>query len=114
MIAGRRYIVKIRKHKQENGAVNLTAREHLEVQREIEKRAHELWRIGGCRQTATLDEWLQAEREIIERFLWKRFGAGAFQSSSRNSNHRGKRSSGRSCAPGWRTAGYTQLRPSHE
>ncbi len=50
-----------------------TAAEHLLVQREIEKRAHELWKAGGCRQGSTLHDWLVAERDILERFLQTRF-----------------------------------------
>jgi hypothetical protein len=45
-----------------------TAEEHLWVQREIERRAYELWRAGGCRHHTTLHDWLLAEREILEQY----------------------------------------------
>jgi hypothetical protein len=46
-----------------------TVDDHLRVQEQIEKRAHELWRAGGCRQDAALDDWLHAERELLEDFI---------------------------------------------
>ena len=46
-----------------------TVDDHLRVQEQIEKRAHELWRAGGCRQDAALDDWLHAERELLENFI---------------------------------------------
>jgi hypothetical protein len=53
-----------------------TAAEHLLVQREIERRAHELWRAGGCRHNTTLHDWLLAEREILEQFHQTRLASG--------------------------------------
>ncbi len=46
-----------------------TVDDHLRVQFQIEQRAHELWVLGGFRQGVSFDDWLQAEREIIERFV---------------------------------------------
>ncbi len=50
--------------------VIFTAREHLGAQEQIERRAHELWCAGGCRHDTALKDWLQAEREILEQFIW--------------------------------------------
>src|SRR5579859_6221788 len=50
--------------------VVFTGEEHLEAQRQIERRAREIWRAGGCRCGAALNDWLQAEREVLEQFIW--------------------------------------------
>ena len=65
--------MKIANQRRTNVAVSLTADEHLWLQKQIEKRAHELWRTGGRRPNATLNDWLQAEREIAEEFFRTRF-----------------------------------------
>jgi hypothetical protein len=64
--------------------VNLTADDHLQVQKEIESRALELWLAGGCRQTASLHDWLQAEREILEQFIRDRLRRRPFQRETAN------------------------------
>ena len=46
-----------------------TVDDHLHVQQQIEKRAHELWREGGCRDQSALSDWLRAEREVLEQFV---------------------------------------------
>jgi len=46
-----------------------TMEEHLRVQQQIERRARELWCAGGCRQGTALNDWLQAEREVLEQFI---------------------------------------------
>ena len=46
-----------------------TVDDHLHVQQQIEKRAHELWREGGCRVQSALSDWLRAEREVLEQFV---------------------------------------------
>ena len=46
-----------------------TVADHLKVQMEIEQRAHELWLAGGSRQDTALDNWLNAEREVLEEFI---------------------------------------------
>src|SRR5580700_8086152 len=43
--------------------------EHLQMQEQTERRAHELWHAGGCRDGAALSDWLQAEREVLEEFI---------------------------------------------
>jgi hypothetical protein len=43
--------------------------EHLRVQQEIERRAHELWHAGGCLDGTALNDWLQAERGVLEQFI---------------------------------------------
>jgi hypothetical protein len=49
-----------------------TADEHLRVQCEIEKRAHQFWRSeGGIFQTAE-EHWLRAECEVLLEFIWTR------------------------------------------
>src|SRR5579862_2671566 len=42
------------------GSVVFTANEHLGVQHQIERRAHELWCAGGRRGDTALNDWLQA------------------------------------------------------
>ena len=46
-----------------------TVEEHLTVQRQIERRALDLWHERGCRRGTALSDWLQAEREILEQFI---------------------------------------------
>src|SRR5271163_2447994 len=43
--------------------------EHCRVQQQIERRANELWCAGGCRHGTALNDWLQAEREVVEQFI---------------------------------------------
>ena len=52
-----------------------TVADHLKVQMEIEQRAHELWLAGGYRQDTALENWLNAEREILGDFIVKRQGS---------------------------------------
>jgi hypothetical protein len=61
--------MKVRNQSRMNSAFSFTVEDHLWVQKEIEHRAYELWLAGGCRQMAGLNDWLQAEREILEKFL---------------------------------------------
>ena len=61
--------MKVRARRKVKAESSLTVAEHLRLQREIEKRAYDLWRAGGCSQTTGLQEWLQAEREILEEFV---------------------------------------------
>jgi hypothetical protein len=49
--------------------VGFTSGEHLGVQEQIERRARELWCAGGCRLGTALNDWLQAEREVLEQFM---------------------------------------------
>jgi hypothetical protein len=63
--------------------VIFTAGEHREVQQQIERRARELWRAGGCRDGAALSDWLQAEREVLEQFIWVYARRDALQQSLR-------------------------------
>ena len=46
-----------------------TAEEHLGVQEQIERRARQLWCVGGCRHGTALNDWLRAEREVLEQFI---------------------------------------------
>lgn len=75
--------MKVRNWRGRNSAAILMGDEHFWVQKEIEKRAYQLWRAGGCRQMDGLNDSggtgtaiedacaarLQAEREILEQFL---------------------------------------------
>src|SRR5258706_6966483 len=49
--------------------VVFTSGEHLGVQEQIERRARELWCAGGCRHGTALNDWLRAEREVLEQFI---------------------------------------------
>jgi hypothetical protein len=53
----------------ENQMVGFTSGEHLGVQEQIERRARELWCAGGCRHGTALNDWLLAEREVLEQFI---------------------------------------------
>jgi len=56
--------------KQTRGKVpEFTAADHLTVQMQIEGRAHELWLAGGAHENTALDNWLNAEREVVEEFI---------------------------------------------
>jgi hypothetical protein len=50
--------------------VAFTIGEHFEVQQQIERRARELWCLQGCQDGSALNDWLQAEREVLEHFIW--------------------------------------------
>jgi Protein of unknown function (DUF2934) len=52
-----------------------TVADHLQVQMEIEQRAYELWLAGGSRQDTALDNWLNAEREVLKDFIIRRQGS---------------------------------------
>ena len=52
-----------------------TVADHLKVQMEIEQRAHELWLAEGSRQDAALENWLNAEREVLEDFILRLQGS---------------------------------------
>jgi hypothetical protein len=53
----------------EKQMVGFTSGEHLGVQQQIERRARELWCAGGCRHGTALNDWIQAEREVLEQFI---------------------------------------------
>jgi hypothetical protein len=63
--------------------VIFTAEEHLKTQRQIERRAREIWCAGGCRDGTALGDWLQAEREVLEQFIWAYARRDALRQSSR-------------------------------
>jgi hypothetical protein len=46
-----------------------TVDDHLRVQHQIEVRANELWRAGGCREDSALSDWLRAERDALLEFV---------------------------------------------
>jgi hypothetical protein len=79
--------MKVRKQRRMNSAVSFTADEHLWVQMEIEKRAHELWRTGGCPPMASLNYWLQAEREMLEKLLPTLFQRAESRGALSNTTH---------------------------
>jgi hypothetical protein len=63
--------------------VVFTPGEHLGAQQQIERRARELWYAGGCRPGTALNDWLQAEREVLEQFIWTYARRHALQEVSR-------------------------------
>jgi hypothetical protein len=65
--------------------VAFTAGQHLRVQQEIERCARELWCAGGCCSGTALNDWLQAEREVLEQFI----GAFAERRALRHSSRPG-------------------------
>lgn len=56
-----------------------TVAEHLNVQEQIERRAYELWLAGGSRQNGALENWVRAEREVLEDFIQARTHALDFR-----------------------------------
>jgi len=56
-----------------------TVAEHLKVQEQIEQRAYELWLAGGSRQNGALENWVRAEREVLEDFIQARTHALDFR-----------------------------------
>lgn len=56
-----------------------TAEEHLGVQQQIEQRARELWRHRGRQTDNALNDWLQAEEEVVIRFIRIRINLGGCQ-----------------------------------
>jgi hypothetical protein len=63
--------------------VVFTAEEHFKAQDQIEQLARELWRSRGCRDGTALEDWLQAEREVLVRFIWSYARRHELQQSSR-------------------------------
>ena len=49
-----------------------TVAEHLKVQEQIEQRAYELWRARRCQPGTAPDDWVRAEREVLEDFIIRR------------------------------------------
>jgi hypothetical protein len=47
----------------------ITIMEHIEVQREIERRAHRLWQLRGRKPGTQLSDWLRAERQVLAEFV---------------------------------------------
>ena len=59
--------------KQTRGKVPVfTVADHLKIQLQIEQRAYELWLAGGSRQNGALENWVRAEREVLEEFIQAR------------------------------------------
>ena len=52
-----------------------TVADHLKVQMQIEQRAYELWLARGSHQNGALENWLRAEREVLEDFILRRQGS---------------------------------------
>jgi len=48
---------------------DFTVAEHLKVQEQIEQHAYELWIARGSRQNGALENWVRAEREVLEDFI---------------------------------------------
>jgi hypothetical protein len=78
--------------------VVFTAGEHLRAQQQIERRAREIWCAGGYRRGTALNDWLQAECEVLEQFIW----AYARRHALRQSLRRGISISGARKRPGTR------------
>jgi len=58
-----------------------TVADHLKVQMQIEQRAHELWLAEGAHENTALDNWINAEREVLEEFIQ------AYKNSHGNGRH---------------------------
>jgi len=60
-----------------------TLEEHLRAQEQIERLAHELWSAGGCRHGTALNDWLEAEREVLDQFIGAYARRHEFRQASR-------------------------------
>ena len=56
-----------------------TVADHLKAQEQIEQRAYELWLAGGSHQNGALENWVRAEREVLEDFIQARMHALDFR-----------------------------------
>ena len=56
-----------------------TAADHLKVQEQVEQRAYERWLAGGSHQNGALENWVRAEREVLEDFIEARTHALDFR-----------------------------------
>jgi hypothetical protein len=56
---------------------HFTIEDHLRVQAQIEKRAHQLWRESAIGQNDPLTNWLRAEGEVLREFCLARRQFGA-------------------------------------
>jgi hypothetical protein len=61
-----------------------TLKEHLRIQREIERRAYRYWRMGGGANNE-LNHWLRAEKEVLTEFVLARMPAGLESQITKNS-----------------------------
>lgn len=72
-----------------------SARDHLFVQGQIERRAHTIWIERGCPEGDSLNDWLRAEREVIVNFCKDcaydlPIHAASFGSNESKGNHKKK------------------------
>jgi hypothetical protein len=61
-------MMKDRNRGKASGVARLTVEEHLWLHRKMERRALELWLEGSGRRRTTLNNWLEAEREVWAEF----------------------------------------------
>lgn len=47
-------------------AIILATAQHIRAQTQIEQRAQQIWFAGNDRPENTLDNWLRAEREVVQ------------------------------------------------
>ena len=62
----------------------LTVKDHLRIQREIERRAYRYWRVGGGANNE-LNYWLQAEKELLAELVPARMPTGPKSQITKNS-----------------------------
>lgn len=55
---------------------------HLQVQSEIEERAHRFWFANGCASNGALNDWLKSENEVVVEFAKIRQPCEPAQSAS--------------------------------
>jgi len=48
-------------------ATVLATEQHLRAQTQIEQRAHQLWFAKGGHPSGALNDWLRAEREVVQK-----------------------------------------------
>ena len=51
---------------------DVTAADHLWIQQQIERRAHQLWHARGGPASDGLRDWLRAESEVLAQFCLER------------------------------------------
>lgn len=67
-------------------SAEFTIAEHLQVQRNIEERAHRFWFANGCRLNHALNDWLKAEKEVLAAFVKTRAPRRPAQPARRETN----------------------------
>lgn len=64
-----------------------TIAEHLQVQRQIEQRAYNLWLMHGGDDRRAFNHWLKAEAEVLAEFVQARMDVAITRSAGKGGTH---------------------------